>query len=269
MKNFLPLLFLLVSFAAFSQKKAKIKIKKGLVTVNKVPFAKMDVQKKLLSEVHKSTISSLDDEPLIHTEYEVVHFKTKKAAQFNRWTFPQTNDVIEIPIEDLINLKKRMIKFILNNDLISDGKINSDALAKLKETYSESLTEKYEKEKAEDLAMFEKLNTIPERNMKAVINLKGDEVHHGGVLIGFWESHKSPYGGGFSFNFYNSDKILAATHAPEPPNNLTSGVLNFPKLFTVRDKENHDLSKWLGKGKSKVDKQALNIIRFMVKNGYL
>ena len=266
MKNLLPLLLLLVSFAAFSQKKAKIKIKKGIVTVNKVPFAKMDIEKKFITEVHKSTISSLEDEPLIHTELITTDFKTRKKYTYSKWTFPQTNDVVELSDKDLVSIKKRIIKKILEHELFEDGKINSDALNKFKEAYSVSLTEKYEAEKADDLAMFEKLSIVPERDKKAKITVGEKGIYQDKVLLGYWKAVDAPFGAGKSIQIYNPDMVLVASHVPE----TLAGAGTTHKLLTIRDYHNRNINDDLAKLRNaKLSSKAWAIVKILVKGNYL
>lgn len=252
MKKLLPLLLLLISVSAFSQ---KVKVKKGIASVDKVPYLQMDIKKKLFAGVKIATFKSLDGQPLV--EFNSYSQLTNFGSPYGWQSFEFVGTGITLEVDQMVvqNVKKPLIQFLYNNKLIIDGKVNEEALAKMKEQYPEPLTEQYKKKEVEEKEMSLLLNKVPERNMKGTVKVKGDEIYQAGVLIGYWETFR-PEGDYYDkVRILNPDKIQAAV------------LLSGGKLKTAREGLKHDLAEFVTTNQD--PERIRQMAVFLMKNGYL
>ena len=239
MKKILLALILLFPFFLFGQ---KIKVKKGVISVDGNAYAKIEKVKKGKT---KFTIDNQDDQLLYSFDLHLIRpYEKGPALQYWRLSTPAANDTVTIDYREYYNAK-RIAKFLTNSNLVEANQANVTAFAELKQTHPQDLVETFLADN--ELTLTKLVRRFPNSKTaiddmfaeKMQLNKKYYVVSGNGYskqTIGYYiiEEHEGGDRPLLKLGFYLPNDLELANIMFEGINSR-----NFTRLRTLRDKTNH------------------------------
>ena len=249
MKKILLLIFLsAMVLVGYSQ---KVKIKKGMVSVDKAPFAQLEINKKNIFGIQDATIKSLDGKPILNVKNKYLETNFEGFYRWIALNF-ESGEEVHIPYAELHPTKKPIIKFLYNNEIITDGAMNAEAVQRLKEKYAENLADTFAAKIEEEKGMIEKLKILPERDTRKKVIVSLNRISQAGVSIGLWKWEGEEFAS--RIIILNMDSIPA-------------GIMEGTALRTIKDGVKHTSYGYVES--SEVNVIVRNAAAFMASKGYL
>ena len=269
MKTFqsIPFLFtlFLMTFSINTLHAQKVKIKKKIVSIDKVPYCKTSCGGAFTQDCK---IQNLDGETLVSM---ILHDYQTGEAKNNIYEIIFIGTDYIAQKDASFSFTKKLMREFYKYEVIKDGKLNEAGVQKFVKEYSEDLKGKYQgrenkylgksavKKPFDDKKIIQ--HDLIERNRSANIMVLGEEIQQDFKIIGQYEMETSMDGTTIqqTFTFSLPDGTLLATATMEEFSK--NGAC---QIVTTKDNKEHSVSI---KSKDKMAKTK-EIAKFLVKRLY-
>lgn len=177
-------LLLLSASAALAQ---NISLKGDVITVDKKPYAKLKKSGSMLMRDY--TLTTLDDKEVMLAKSVFVSLPSNERFTYYMLTFRPGGEVAEMDSPGL-SVSQRLIEAIVQQGVMRDGQPDPEGIARFVKAYPTQFSEKYAKDKADQLNAPPLSYQVVERSRRAPFSLVKSRIMQDGKVIGVISSTK-------------------------------------------------------------------------------
>jgi len=182
---------LLLALSVLTLHAQKTALKGDVITVDKVPYAKLKKSGSMLMRDY--TLTTLDDKEVMLAKSVFVSLPNNDRFVYYTLTFRPGGEVAEMPSPGL-GISQRLAEAIVQQGVMHDGQPDPAGIARFVKAYSEKYSEKYAKEKQDQLDTPPLGYQVVERSRRAPVEqtfnrrLNRVDVIQDGKLLGYLPS---------------------------------------------------------------------------------
>jgi hypothetical protein len=172
---------LVLTLSALTLHAQNISLKGDVITVDKKPYAKLKKSGSMLQRDY--TLTTLDDKDIMLAKSVFVSLPSNERFVYYSLTFRPGGEVAEMDSPGL-SVSQRLIEAIVQQGVMRDGQPDPEGIARFVKAYPTKFSEKYAKDKADQLNAPPLSYQVVERSRRAPFSISGSRIIQDGKAIG-------------------------------------------------------------------------------------